>query len=194
MLGAEAPEAAVVFGIADHHLRQRRARIERADRGGHQRLAITRALRLGQHGDRADQDHGVTPSGRIGQRDRPALDRADQVVLGIDRRERQSRQPVHPFAQAVGGALAAFRLERTIEQRFDQRGIDIVERNKRGLGHRPRALGARGANVDPICAKAAAGGHLPCPPAQAASRPCLRRSRGSVWTWDSGLPRSPCRR
>ena len=78
------PEKAfVIFRIADHHLRQWRARIDRGERGGHQRFAIAVMLVPRQHRDRTDHNHRMRAARWISERDRPALDRADEHLILI---------------------------------------------------------------------------------------------------------------
>ena len=90
----------------------------------------------------------------IGQGDRPALDRSQQLVpFLVDGRQRQAFEHGHAFAQPVSGAIVAIRAKGGIEQGFDKLRINFRERNDAGqcgglVNQEKRALLRFEANVE----------------------------------------------
>ena len=198
MIGQEAP-AVVIVGIADHHLRQRgcalfEACVDRAEAGGHQRLAEAFALPPGHDRDRADHDHRMCAPLGVGQRHRPQLDGAGEVILVVERSETRAFEPVHPRADAIGGARMPLLAERRVEQLLDQRRIDCGKGDE--ASHGPRRLGLPMAGVDQF---RLIGGEVPAAVrrrrlrAPTAHRRALRRSAGYGCPYRSGRSRAPCR-
>ena len=109
-------ETRVIGGIADQHLRQRRGGIDGAEGGRHQRLAVPFALMRGQHRYRPHHYQRMRASLRIGERDWPKLDRADQILLVIECREAEGGQEIGALANAIGGALTPLGFEGGVEQ------------------------------------------------------------------------------
>jgi len=114
----EAEEAAIIFGIADHHQRTVGHRPRRFEHAVHQRAAVAAALNIGAHRNRADHHQRRCRPLRIAMRDRPALDRADQRAI-LDSGEAEAGDRIHALADAIGGSSKAVRSESGVEERLD---------------------------------------------------------------------------
>src|SRR3569623_3396893 len=88
-LGVEAEESLVIFGVAYQHHRAVLARgLRGIERAVHQRFAKPDALPDGIDRNRPDHHHRRSLAIVADDFDRPALDRADQIVF-LDRSEAQ---------------------------------------------------------------------------------------------------------
>ena len=130
--------AAIIVHVPDQDLRKRAPAIGGkprvlGDHRAYQPDAEAFALPFRHHGDRPDHHQRHLPLRSL-ERHRPALDRGDQHVVLVERGKAQARQPVHAFADAIGGARVAIRPEGTIEHFLDHGGIDRLERDQAGSG------------------------------------------------------------
>ena len=121
-VGGEAEEAAVIFGVADHHHRGVACGFDKRD---HEPATDTAALDVRIDRDRADE-------GKWGgaKADQPALKAADES-LPVECRETQAGNCRHPLANSVGGAGVTVCAERGIEERFDSVRIGVRQGGNR---------------------------------------------------------------
>jgi hypothetical protein len=119
-VGAKPPEAAIIFGVADHHQRCLRACIGVGDQPVHQQLAEAFALPTGQHRHRADHDERRLRAVIAVQGYGPALEETCEYSGIVRERIAQLRQPAHPGADGIGSAAMPVRAERGIQQRVDR--------------------------------------------------------------------------
>ena len=119
-ISGKAPEAAIIFRIANHHQRGVRTGVRRRHQRIHHRPANAAALHIRFDRHRANHDQGGSHSISLFKRDGPTLQRADEATL-IKGGEGQVRQGKGARAQAVGRPAKAVRAKGGIEQRLDRR-------------------------------------------------------------------------
>ncbi len=90
----------------------------------HQDAAVTPALHIGAHRDRADHDQRCCRAIGGAVRDGPALDGADQHAI-LDQRKAERRHRIDAFADAIGGSSKAIRSESGVEQKLDRLRLNI---------------------------------------------------------------------
>ena len=147
--GGKAEEPPIIFRVADHHQRvaARNRRRVGAQHRRHQLAADAALLPVGLDRDRADQHHRRRHAIVDRQRDRPALDSADQRTrCGRGQAESANRAGARP--QLIGGAAMPVGAEGAVEQRLDSRRIHAFDRHNLHVGdptrQRARALAGPG--------------------------------------------------
>ena len=116
--GGEAEEAAIIFGIANHHQHVRSARIGNPQHMRHQHPANPAALLRWRYRDRANQRE---PGGRARLRfkpDGPALQCAAQL-RAIDCSKAERRDRPRSRAQLIRRSFVPVSTKRCVEQRLD---------------------------------------------------------------------------